>query len=364
MKKIYIFILLTFVFVNVYAKPRNLNQIKENDINVLNQLGKISLDEKDYKLAELYFQKSLTIQNNYEANIQLANLKIQLRENKLAEDYLLSAYELNNSEEVIWYLSIFYARNNSFEKAKNYYDKIIEISEDLFKLYITYGELGSQYYYEYNFDLAEEYLGKAISIYSNNKDIIEIGYNSPFSRYVNKYSYLNSFSYYNKNYLENKENKQLYIKYKCNNSDDFKNIKEKQKLILRKYSERTRWGNLIKSLCKPEDAIPLEIGDIIKIPSAQPFVVVDRIKEYNKYTYLFTYTSCSLCYLVISDKQIDLENHISFGIKAKNDYYLKYLGKSTYQSNYQDIECLMFEYYEDNSIAPIRTDLYDNLELN
>ena len=68
--------------------------------------------------------------------------------------------------------------------------------------------------------------------------------------------------------------------------------------------------------------------------------------------------------LVVSDKQIDLENVYSVGIRAKKDYYIKYIGNSSYQSQFQDVDCLMFRYYDYEPDNERLLELYDTIKLD
>lgn len=276
----------------------------------------------------------------------------------------MAAYKINATDDIIWYLSVYFSRYGSFDEAKNFYDKIIESSNDLFKLYITYGEMGCQYYYENKFELAEKYLSNSLKIYSENEDVIKSGYDSQFVRYVNSYSYIHYFSYYKDIFEKNKENKELFLKYNCKDLNDFNYILEKRLSFFREYKTRANWGNLISLLYNKDDAIPLQLDDVIMIPNDQLFIVIDWVRTDIGYYYLFTYSNWHKCYLVVSDKQIDLENVYSVGIRAKKDYYIKYIGNSSYQSQFQDVDCLMFRYYDYELDNERLLELYDTIKLD
>lgn len=344
MKKFFCFLIILSFFTLIYAKPKNIKQIKEKDINILNKLALDCINANDYELADLYLQKSLSIENNYAANIYMA--KVKSKTYGPAINYLLNAYELDPTLEVTWYLVAYYSNlERNRDLGFQYYNIIKESDTNIQHLWTVYGELGVYYSIECNFEIADKYLEEAIKLYNDNLELTVPS--SGFESYDNSSS-LNNYITTNNN------RKKLFNDFSCKTDSDLDSLKDsitRELFDYQKRSDSKRLTNLLFGSLSVEEAEPLKIGDKIYIHEYVPFVVVDRQKSANLYYYLFDYCHLTKCYLVISDKQLELEKVLSEGYTVKNNYILEYIGNSTYESNFQDVECYMFRYHDIGDIS-------------
>lgn len=337
MKKFLNLIFIMCLFAFTYARPKNIKQIKEKDINTLNNLALDCIKSNDYELADLYLQKSLSIENNYTANIYMAKLKTNSYD---VGKYLLDAYELNPTLEVIWYLVAYYSNlQRNRELGFKYYNMIIDSDTNIQHIWTAYGELGVYYSIKCNFEDADKYLEDALKLYKEHSELSV--YSSSFE------------SYDNSNLLEeyikiNNNRKKLCAEYNCKTESDFEVFRDSISTQGFEYQKKADSSRLMNLLLGTEESNSLKIGDKIYVKEYFPFIVVDRQKVNNLYYYLFDYCHLTKCYLVISEKQIELENVLSYGYTAKKNHVLEYIGNSTYESNFQDVECYMFKYHDEN----------------
>lgn len=122
--------------------------------------GKELFEQGDMSLATLFFQKTLAIQPQYEANYYLGLIRLNQKRFQEAADEFKKALAIN-SDFALGQKSLgdAYAGSQQYQQAIDAYEAALRLNPNLTA---AYGQIGNIYYFQGKYDRAKEYYQRAV----------------------------------------------------------------------------------------------------------------------------------------------------------------------------------------------------------